>query len=66
MEATTAIHGAMTINEAVRARPETVATFHAFGMDACCGGGLPIREAAERHGLDPEAVLAALNAPGGA
>jgi regulator of cell morphogenesis and NO signaling len=65
METTKSITGEMTINEAIKERPETVATFHRLGLDACCGGGLPIRVAAERHALDPEEVLRALNAESG-
>jgi iron-sulfur cluster repair protein YtfE (RIC family) len=55
-------HGEMTINEAIRERPETVAVFHQLGLDACCGGSLPIAVAAERHGLDAEEVLRLLGA----
>jgi regulator of cell morphogenesis and NO signaling len=61
MEATQAILGDMTINETIREWPETVGIFQLFGLDACCGGPLPIREAAERHGLEPDTVLMALN-----
>ena len=61
MEATKAITGEMSINETIREWPETVEIFQLFGLDACCGGPLPVREAAERHGLEPGAVLMALN-----
>jgi regulator of cell morphogenesis and NO signaling len=57
------IEGEMTINEAIRERPETVAVFNRLGLDACCGGSLPIHMAAERHGLDTEEVLRLLNDP---
>lgn len=60
MEATRAIDGETTINDAIRLHPETVAVFDRFGLDSCCGGSLAIRVAAERHGLDPAEVLAAL------
>jgi iron-sulfur cluster repair protein YtfE (RIC family) len=56
------IDGGMTINEAIRVRPETVAVFHGLGLDACCGGSLPIQVASEKHGLDPAEVLGLLNA----
>ncbi len=49
-----------TINAVIEAWPETVAVFQRLGLDACCGGSLPIREAAERHGLDVDAVVEAL------
>jgi regulator of cell morphogenesis and NO signaling len=62
MATTKTVTGEMTINEAIKERPETVAIFHRLGLDSCCGGGLPIRVAAERHVLDPEEVLRLLNA----
>lgn len=54
------IVGSMTVNEAVRAWPRAVEVFDRFGIDACCGGALPIAEAARRHGADAEVVLAEL------
>lgn len=51
-----------TINEAILALPEAVAVFDGFGLDACCGGGLSIAEAARRHGLDVAEVLDAVRA----
>jgi regulator of cell morphogenesis and NO signaling len=54
-----------TINDMIRLYPETVRVFHAYGLDACCGGGLPVVEAATRHGLDVEELLAALAAAAG-
>ena len=49
-----------TINEIVAQYPATMPVFNQFGMDSCCGGGLAIRDAALRHGLDLEKVLTAL------
>ena len=49
-----------TVNDLIARYPETVATFNAFGIDACCGGAVPVREAAVRDGADPDALLAAL------
>ena len=54
------ITGETTINEAVLLRPGSVRVFERFGLDACCGGGLPIAEAARRHGLDAGEVLEAV------
>jgi iron-sulfur cluster repair protein YtfE (RIC family) len=51
---------AMTVNEVIRLFPATVDVFNTFGIDACCGGAVPIAEAAERDGADPEAVMEAL------
>lgn len=47
----------MTINEAIRRVPGALEVFGRYGIDACCGGGLPLEEAARRHGLDPESLL---------
>jgi iron-sulfur cluster repair protein YtfE (RIC family) len=56
------VDGTMTLNETIRRWPATVEVFARFGLDTCCGGALPIQEAAGRHGHDPEEVLAALRA----
>ncbi len=50
----------LTVNEAVRRWPATVAVFNRFGIDACCGGATCIREAAVRDGAPPDDVLRAL------
>jgi iron-sulfur cluster repair protein YtfE (RIC family) len=50
----------ITVNDLIARFPETVATFNAFGIDACCGGAVPVREAALRDGADPDALAAAL------
>ena len=52
---------AMTVNEAIRLHPATVGVFNEFGIDACCGGAVPIREAAVRDGADPQVLLDALD-----
>lgn len=49
-----------TVNETIRRFPATVEVFNRFGIDACCGGAAPIREAALRDGADPDDVVAAL------
>ncbi len=49
-----------TINEAIKLRPETVAVFSKFKMDSCCGGALPIEEAAKKHGVEAEDILKAI------
>ena len=53
---------AWTVNEVVRRHPTAVAVFHAFGLDACCGGAHPVAVAARRHGADLDALMAALMA----
>ncbi len=50
----------LTVNALIARYPETVATFNAFGIDACCGGAVPVREAALRDGADPDDLVAAL------
>lgn len=50
----------MTVNEIIREHPSTVEVFNRFGIDACCGGAVPVREAALRDGADPAALRAAL------
>lgn len=55
-----AIDPNLTLNEVVRRYPAALGVFNARGLDTCCGGGLPVAEAARRHGLDLEELLAAL------
>ena len=51
-----------TVNDAVQRYPETLPVFRAFGIDTCCGGPLPLSEAATRHGYDVSDVMDALRA----
>lgn len=55
------IGGERMVNEVIRTYPATVEAFNRFGIDACCGGAAPIREAAVRDGADPDELLTALN-----
>lgn len=50
----------LSVNETIRRYPGTVAVFNRFGIDACCGGALPVGEAAEHDGADRTLLLAAL------
>ncbi len=50
-----------TVNETILRHPLTMEVFGRYHIDACCGGAFPIREAAERHRIDPDALLAELN-----
>jgi regulator of cell morphogenesis and NO signaling len=45
------------INDAVKDHPHTVYVFKAAGIDTCCGGALPIGEAARRHGIDVNELM---------
>jgi len=55
-----AIDPGLTLTETVRRYPATLRVFNAHGLDTCCAAGLPIAEAAQRHGLDLAALVAAL------
>jgi iron-sulfur cluster repair protein YtfE (RIC family) len=56
----------MAVNDVIRNWPATVGVFAAHGIDACCGGALPVEEVVKRHGLDGAALAAALHAAAGA
>lgn len=51
---------ATTINDLVTRHPELMPVLAGHGLDLCCGGPLTLREAAERHALDLEALLSEL------
>jgi iron-sulfur cluster repair protein YtfE (RIC family) len=57
MTTTHAITAETPVNEVIRLFPTTLPIFHAAGIDSCCGGALPVEEAARRHGLDAEQLL---------
>ncbi len=63
---TETISDTLTVNEAIRRFPASVAVFNAFGIDACCGGAAPLAQAAVRDGADPAALLQAVRAAAGA
>ena len=51
----------MTVNEIAALEPATIAVFNELGIDACCGGALPLADAAREAGIEPEALLWALS-----
>jgi regulator of cell morphogenesis and NO signaling len=53
-----------TVNDVIARFPATVAVFNAFGIDACCGGAVPVEEAARRDGADLTRLLDALRSAG--
>lgn len=55
-----AVAAEATVNELIAGYPATVEVFNRFGIDACCGGAVPVAEAAVRDGADPAALLAAV------
>jgi regulator of cell morphogenesis and NO signaling len=50
----------LTLHEIVRRIPGARDVLLGHGLDLCCGGELPLREAARLHGLDLEALIGAL------
>lgn len=46
-----------TIADLVEHAPGTMTVFSAYGLDMCCGGGLPLGEALTRHGIEVEPVV---------
>ena len=56
------IDATVTVRQTMAQYPETKAVFAQFGVDTCCGSGVPILDAAHRDGADVDALLAALRA----
>ena len=54
------IDPAVTVRETIARHPETKEVFARFGLDTCCGSGVPIVAAAHRDGADLDALLAEL------
>ena len=52
----------LTVRDTITRHPETKAVFAQFGLDTCCGSGVPIVDAAHRDGADLDTLLAALRA----
>lgn len=53
-----------TLHEIASRVPGARDVLLAHGLDLCCGGDLPLRDAARLHALDLEALLAELPATG--
>ncbi len=51
-----------TVGQLVAERASRAKVFERFGIDYCCGGKISVADACARHGVDPVAVLAALEA----
>ena len=58
----TAVDSTLPVNDIVTRFPATIAVFNRFGIDACCGGWASVDEAADRDGVDREALIEALRA----
>lgn len=60
IEADAALDTTLTVNALIAREPRTIAIFNRFGMDTCCGGTIPIGEAARRDGVNLDALVAEL------
>lgn len=49
-----------TVNEIMQQHPVAVTVFNTFGVDACCGGGEPLADAALDAGVELDVLLEAL------
>lgn len=56
------IDPSVTVRETIARHPETKAVFARFGLDTCCGSGVPIIDAAHRDGANLDELLTALRA----
>jgi iron-sulfur cluster repair protein YtfE (RIC family) len=54
------IDPSVTVRETMARHPETKDVFARFGVDTCCGSGVPIIDAAHRDGADLDELLLAL------
>jgi regulator of cell morphogenesis and NO signaling len=59
------ISARMSVNQTVSLYPATITIFAHAGIDTCCGGSLPIEEAAKRHGIELRALLSSLETAAG-
>ena len=57
---------ATTVHEAMARIPGAKGVFERFGLDTCCGGGVPLATACRHHDVELEAVLEALEGARGA
>ena len=55
-----AIDPTRTVRETIALHPATRAVFTSFGVDTCCGSGVPIADAARRDGAETDTLLDAL------
>ena len=60
MSNATEIDPTTTVKETMERHPNTRNVFSQFGVDTCCGSGVPIVDAAHRDGAELTALLAAL------
>jgi hypothetical protein len=51
---------AMTIRDLIAIEPRALEILAPYGIDLCCGGGHPLGEALDLHGVEREPVFARL------
>ena len=49
-----------TVNDVLRRFPEAAPVLNRFGIDTCCGGSMPVRDAARAADVDVCELVAAL------
>lgn len=52
----------MIVNDCIKQFPKTIGVFTQFHIDSCCGGAVPIEDAAKRDGAPLNDLMAALEA----
>lgn len=52
----------ITLAELATTHPAAARVFHRHGLDFCCGGRRPLAEACAERGLDPDDVIASIDA----
>jgi hypothetical protein len=60
-----AVDPAMAVAEIVRRRPAAAGVLVSRGLDVCCGGTKSLAEAAEKHGVDLDEILAEIERASG-
>ena len=54
-----------TVNEILARYPSAIVVLNAFGVDTCCGGEMPLRDAALHARVDLGTLLAGLETAAG-
>lgn len=63
---TAGVEPTWTVNETTARIPASVSVFARYGIDSCCGGALSLAEAARRHDVSIDTLLAELATGAGA
>lgn len=54
------IDPSLTVNDVMACYPASIEVLNSFGLDTCCGGMEPLRDAAEDAGVPLQVLLAAI------